>query len=190
LMYGRLLKCLVCQRRRWRLEAMAKSAARGTMLNRGRHWLRAMLIASIAVSAGVVSVVPAGASGTVVPTAHAARTLNAGDTGRLHLLRASGSLLYEEGSASGGIPGRMKADMNIGATFTGSFTIYSSHGTIKGHGTATPHGSGRFESFSGSLVITGGSGRYAHARGSAGLFGTFDRKTYGFVVQTTGKLTY
>ena len=161
---------------------MAKSSGRrrrGTHVGRVAGGMLASLIL-------VWTAVPAAAR----PMARAAHTLNASDTGKLHLLRASGSLLYEEGAASGGIPGRMKADMNIGATFTSSFTIYTTHGTVKGHGSATPRGAGRYESFSGSVVITGGSGRYAHAHGNAGLYGTFDRKTYAFVVQTTGKISY
>jgi hypothetical protein len=85
----------------------------------------------------------------------------------------------------------MQAHVEIGPTTTGNFTIYvRGGGTIKGHGTATMHGSGIYESFSGTLVVTGGSGRYAHAHGRAGLYGTFDRKAYALLVQTTGRLAY
>jgi hypothetical protein len=84
----------------------------------------------------------------------------------------------------------MKAECNIGATLSTSFTIYAAGGTIKGHGTATPHGSGAVESFAGTLTATGGTGRYAHARGHAGLYGTFNRRNYALTVQTTGKLSY
>jgi hypothetical protein len=122
--------------------------------------------------------------------AHAAHALKASDTAHLHYLSASGALLYEEGRATGTLPGRMRAHVNVGATFTGNFTIYTSGGSITGHGAATPHGSGAYESFAGSLVVSGGSGRYAHAHGRAGLYGTFDRSNYAFVVQTTGTLVY
>jgi hypothetical protein len=122
--------------------------------------------------------------------AHAAHALKASDTAHLHYLSASGSLLYEEGRARGTLPGRMRAHVNIGATFTGNFTIYTRGGSVTGHGTATPHGSGTYESFAGSLVVSGGSGRYLHAHGRAGLYGTFDRDNYAFLVQTTGTLLY
>jgi hypothetical protein len=121
---------------------------------------------------------------------HAAHTLKASDTAHLHYLSASGSLLHEEGQARGTLPGQMRAHVNVGATFTGNFTIYTQDGSITGHGTATPHGSGAYESFAGSLVVSGGSGRYVHASGRAGLYGTFDRENYAFVVQTTGTLRY
>ena len=127
-----------------------------------------------------------------IQTAHAARTLSATDTAKLRYIPPShGSMLYEEGSATGTLPGRMQAHVEIGATTAGSFTIYvRGGGTIKGHGTATMHGSGLYESFNGTFVVTGGSGRYARAHGRAGLYGTFDRKTYALLVQTTGRLAY
>jgi hypothetical protein len=84
----------------------------------------------------------------------------------------------------------MHARLNVGPTFTGTFTIYTRNGTIRGDGSATPHGSDRYESFGGTLLVKGGSGRYIHARGRAGLYGTFDRRTYAMVVQTTGRLSY
>jgi hypothetical protein len=124
------------------------------------------------------------------PVADTARTVNATDTAHLHYLRSSGSLLFEEGVADGTLPGNMRAQFNIGATVTASFTIYTRGGTLIGNGSAAPHGSGVYESFGGSLLVTGGTGRYAHAHGRAGLYGTFDRKTYALVVQTTGRLSY
>jgi hypothetical protein len=119
-----------------------------------------------------------------------ARSVSGTDTGHLHFVRASGSLLFEEGSSSGALPGRMRVHMNIGATFTGSFTIYTNGGTISGRGSAVPHGSGRYESFAGSFVASHGTDRYRHVHGHGGLYGTFDRRTYAIVFQTTGRLSY
>jgi hypothetical protein len=150
--------------------------------------MSAMLLLAAAAALGVG---PAGADGAGRPQrAAAAHVLTATDTAHLRYVSASGSLLLEEGLASGTIPGRMRAHFDIGASFSGSFTIYTRDGTIRGHGTATPHGAGVYESFSGSLTATGGTGRYAHAHGRAGLYGTFDRNTYALVVQTTGRLSY
>ncbi|MGA9875643.1 MAG: autotransporter [Solirubrobacteraceae bacterium] len=140
---------------------------------------------------------PAGATSSIgggqhsrTGTARSARALDATDTGRLHYVKSSGSLLLEEGTAQGTLPGSMRASCDLSATVSASFTIYTHGGTIKGHGTATPHGSGIYESFAGTLTITGGTGRYAHARGHAGLYGTFDRRTYALTLQTTGSLSY
>jgi hypothetical protein len=122
--------------------------------------------------------------------AHAARSVTATDTAKLRYISASGSLLYEEGKASGTLPGSMRVHFNVGATLSGSFTIYTRGGTIKGHGEATPHGEGVYESFAGSLVANGGTGRFAHAHGTAKLYGTFNRNNYALLVQTTGTLSY
>ena len=137
-----------------------------------------------------LALIPAVANSAGPPRAHAARTLNVNDASHLHLVRSSGALLYEEGSNNGALTGHMKARLDIGPTFTGSFTIYTGAGNVVGHGSASPRGSGRYESFSGTVQVTGGTHRYAHAHGTAGLYGTFDRDTYAFVIQTKGKLSY
>jgi hypothetical protein len=61
---------------------------------------------------------------------------------------------------------------------------------LDGHARAAPHGSGRYESFHGWLLATGGTGSYSHARGRAGFYGVLDRKTYNMTVQTIGTLSY
>lgn len=127
------------------------------------------------------------------PVAHAARSMNVRDEAKLHFVRSSGSSLSDEGRASGTIPGTVR----ISFTYDGSpnvsaqFTIYGSSGSIR------VHASGRLSSptspdpsFKGTLTVTGGSGRYAHAHGNGALYGTFNRRTYGLVVQDQGTLYY
>ena len=120
----------------------------------------------------------------------ASHTLNATDTAHLRYVRASGSELFEEGSTSGSLPGKMQLHGEVGPTLSASFTVFVHGGTINGRGAAKAHGSGRYESFAGSLTITGGTGLYVHAHGHAGLYGVFDRRTYALTVQTTGRLLY
>lgn len=127
--------------------------------------------------------------GSTAPAAMA-RTLKATDKAELHKVSVSGSDLIEEGKASGTLPGKMRASVNVGATISGSFTFYLHGGTIKGHGEATPHGEGTYESFAGTVTVKGGTGRYAHAHGETKLYGTFDRENYALVIQTAGKLSY
>jgi hypothetical protein len=170
--------------------AVSKRSGQGRSAGRRAWELPRLFLAAIAVVL-LAAPAPAGAgAGGRGPLADAARTLNSTETAHLHYIRSSGSLLYEEGSVSGALRGTMRAHLNVGPTFTGTFTIYTPKGAIRGHGTATPHGSGRYESFGGTLLVTGGTGRYIHARGRAGLYGTFDRRTYAMVVQTTGRLSY
>jgi hypothetical protein len=123
--------------------------------------------------------------------AYAAHTLNATDEAHLHYIHSSGSVLIETGTVTGTLPGSMNAHVSIGATISGTFTInVHGGGSIKGHGSGIPSGSGTYESFRGSLMVTSGTGRYTHAHGHAKLYGTFNRKTYALVVQTAGHLSY
>jgi hypothetical protein len=127
--------------------------------------------------------------GTVLPSTSAAREVRAVDTAKLSYVSAAGALV-EEGTASGTLPGNMRASVEVGPTVSGTFTFYIHGGTIRGRGSAIPHGSGIYASFSGSLTVTGGTGVYTHAHGHANLYGTFDRATYALLIQTTGTLYY
>ncbi len=125
--------------------------------------------------------------------AHTARSLSVKDEGTVRFLRSSGSTITDEGPASGTIPGKVR----IRFTYTGSPTV-NAQITIFGHaGNIYAYGVGRLSSpvsatpsFKGTLTITGGSARYAHAHGSGELFGVFYRRSYGMIVQTKGTLRY
>jgi hypothetical protein len=159
-----------------------------TKPTKSTHRLRPTALAAI--STLLLATLAATALAETAPPAGAAHTLSATDTAHLHYLHSAGPLLYEEGSASGTLPGSMRVRFKIASTVTASFTIYTHGGTIHGHGTATPHASGVYESFAGSLTVDGGTGRYTHAHGHAGLYGVFDRHTYALTIQTTGRLSY
>jgi hypothetical protein len=167
---------------------MPKSSAIARAHRRTAFVFAAFLIAAVAAVATVATASPPSALRQSLDSA--ARTLDATTTARLHLVRAEGAQLFEQGTVSGALVGSMRAVLETGVVFTGSFATHIRGGWIDGRGRATPHGSGRYQSFSGSLVVTGGSGRYAHVRGHAGLYGVFDRRTDSVVVQTTGKLSY
>lgn len=156
-----------------------------------KHRLNVGLAAGLAVLLGVTVL-----GGTAMPAAarhhpaHAARSINGTVTAHLHLVKPNGRELYEKGRVTGSLPGSMQAVLYTGRVMRGSFTIHTHGGSIKGHGTGTPHGLGRYQSFSGTITITGGTGRYRHAHGRAHLYGTFDRRTYAVVIQTTGRFKY
>jgi hypothetical protein len=127
----------------------------------------------------------------VAATPAAAHTLDATDEANLHVVNASGSLLVEEGQAKGGLPGTVRVSFRVGASVSGSFALYPrGGGSIVGRGEGALHSTGVYASFAGTLTITGGSGRYIHAHGRGGLYGTVDRRNDALVVQTTGKLYF
>jgi hypothetical protein len=120
----------------------------------------------------------------------ATRLLNATDTAHLHLVKSPGTLLLEEGPASGALPGSVKARCDVGPTVTAKFTIYTHGGTIRGEGSGKLSPSGEQASFGGSMTVTGGSGRYAHAHGHGGFYGVLNRYSDAMTIQTTGALSY
>jgi len=121
---------------------------------------------------------------------HAANSAAVNEDAHLRFKRSSGPELYEEGRTTGSLSGMMHAWLHASSTFSGSFVLYTRLGQIRGHGIATPHGSGRYQSFSGTTYITGGTGRYVHARGTGGLYGVFDRRTFAVLLQTRGRFSY
>jgi hypothetical protein len=130
-------------------------------------------------------------SGFSAPTvASAAHTTAATDTAHLHLIASPGSLLLEEGRASGTLPGKVRVRFDVGPTVTATFVIYTKGGTINGRGAGKLRSAGLYATFGGWLKITGGTGRYAHARGSGGLYGSINRNTDALTVQTTGTISF
>jgi hypothetical protein len=148
----------------------------------------ALLLAAFCAHVALAAPAPTPA---VPPAARAARTLGVNDTGYLHLLNASGSILSEEGPVSGTLPGTTRVRLDVGATVTASFTIKPrGGGSIIGRGSAILHSSSRYSSFGGSLSVSHGTGRYAHAHGVGKLYGVIDRRTDNLTVQTIGTLHY
>lgn len=119
-----------------------------------------------------------------------ASSVRVDDTGRLHLLKAVGSTLYEEGYAAGTLPGRTRVRMLVANSVSASFSISARGGAIYGSGHARLHSSGRYASFAGSLSVSRGSGRYARAHGRGKLYGVIDRRSDAVTVQTIGTLEY
>jgi hypothetical protein len=125
--------------------------------------------------------------------ANAARTMSVRDEGSLAFKGSSGSQLVDEGHAKGTLPGWVKVRLtyNGNPTVYAQFTIYTNGGSINGRATGrVGNPSSANPSFRGSLTITGGSGRYAHAGGSGELFGVVYRRSLALTVQAIAKLRY
>jgi hypothetical protein len=124
--------------------------------------------------------------------AHAARVQPVTDSASLSLVTADGNTLYEQGRASGNLPGTVEIAMTLGdRTATSTFTIHTTGGTIGGHGTGKLHpGRGGYDSFGGTCEVTHGSGRFRGASGVCGLYGSIYRVEDALRVQVTGKLRY
>lgn len=149
---------------------------------------RAIALAALTVCLSVIlSYAPADAKSP----ARTAHVLSGNDNATLHLVHANGSILYEEGRASGSLPGTVHAWLHIGAYFAGHFVFYIRSGAINGHGSAKSHsGHYPYVSFSGTADITGGTGRYRNAGGRLGFYGVLNRESSTVQMQTRGTLTY
>jgi hypothetical protein len=143
-----------------------------------------LLVAASSLASIVLMGTPAAGAQRAVATL--AGTLTGTATAQLSPVNVEGSKLIESGPVTGALSGSVKAELHVGASFTASFTIHTRNGSISGHGQATPHGSGRYQSFGGSATVTSGTGRYSHIHGHAGLYGTFDRRTDKVTIQVTG----
>lgn len=119
-----------------------------------------------------------------------ARSIRVTDVVHLHRTGASGSLLYEAGTATGTLPGTVKGRFNVGSRVSLSFTLYTHGGSIKVAGVGRPLSFGVRSKFRGSLRVTGGTGRYAHAGGHGTFSGVMNRNTGSVTSKVTGVLSY
>jgi hypothetical protein len=159
-------------------------------LTRHSH-VPALAAVTLLLAAGAMASAVGSVAARQPTSAQTARMLSGTATAHLHLIEAEGSELIEEGPVTGALTGTARAELHTGAVFKATFTIHTRAGSITGEGRATPHGAGRYQSFSGSFRATSGSGRYAHISGRAGLYGVYDRRTDSVVIQTTdGALSY
>jgi hypothetical protein len=155
-----------------------------------RHRIPERGIAALA-ALGVIGTVSVAAHASWIPAKLSGRTLNVTDEAHLHVTHSSGSLLQEEGNATGALPGTVRVSFRVATSVSGSFTIYPrGGGSISGAGSARLHSNGSYASFGGSISVSHGTGRYAHAHGTGGFYGTVDRRNNALLIQTTGRLSY
>jgi hypothetical protein len=125
-------------------------------------------------------------------TARTAGTVSLNDGGRLHLTSHHGFTLNEQGSASGTISGTIYIHLNVVSTnrVTAEISIYPSGGSITGSAGASYHPSGGVASFSGTMSVTRGTGRYSGAHGSGLSFtGTVQRSNDAVTVHVSGRMS-
>jgi hypothetical protein len=127
------------------------------------------------------------------PGAHLARAMSLNESGRLQLTSKMGFTLNERGSTSGTITGAMYIHLNLASSsrVTAEVNIYPRGGSLTGTGSASYRVEGGVAAFSGTLSITRGTGKYAHARASGLRFtGTIQRRNDAVSVQLSGPLSY
>jgi len=148
--------------------------------------------ALLALALGSTAATAGAQAGAQVPSAGEARALEVTDRAELHLSRASGNTLTEEGKAGGTLSGNAIVKLTLDVerrTATSRFTLYLRGGSLKGEARGkASRGLGGWESFGGMMSFAGGSGRYAHATGSGNMYGAINRGSDRLKVQVIGQL--
>jgi hypothetical protein len=161
-----------------------------------RGFARSSVLVPAVLSLLLLAPTVASAFAASTPTAKPAstpRVLSIRDQGNLRFVRASGSLLLDEGRVTGTFPGTVKVRFlyNGEPNVSARFTITGRYGSISARGTARLSSPvSPAPSFRGRMTITGGTGRYEHVHGGGELFGVFNRRSYALTVQAVGKLPY
>ncbi len=127
------------------------------------------------------------------PSAVAAKTLAFNINSNLHLIGRPGHVLNEHGTFSGSQSGTIEIRFTSVTHSSGeaTFAAYSSQGgSISGRATTKGHVVGATVYFTGSLTVTGGTGRWAHASGRGLAFsGVVNRHTFNATTHMQGRIT-
>jgi hypothetical protein len=161
---------------------------------KGQPLRRRATVVVIAALAVVALGQPAGAASSADPSAHVAKrkSLHLSGTAYLHLTRKSGNVIYESGTATGTLPGTVKARFVTSiAKVTGTVTFYPySGGSLTLNAVGYPQSASTVTRFTGSVAVRKGSGRFRNALGSGTFNGTANRKTWAVTVHASANITY
>ncbi len=150
-------------------------------------------VCALSLAAAVATTALTAGAGVVrAAAARAAGTLSLSDTGHLHRTSHHGFTLNEQGSASGTISGTIYIHLKIVSTnrVTAEVSIYPSGSSITGYATAAYRPSGAVATFSGTMTIERGTGRYSGANGSGLSFtGTVQRANDAVTVHVSGRMS-
>jgi hypothetical protein len=167
----------------------------GSSRPRASARLRVSSAALAAAALATAAVFGPGSAGASAPSAKAASTLNLSDSANLVQDNKKGTELKESGTAKGNLSGKIYIQLKLAnaRTVTAKIQVYPN---AKDSISATATASYRVvtsssASFSGTLNITGGKGRYAKAKGSKLSFsGTVHRPSNSVSVRVSGKISY
>jgi hypothetical protein len=152
---------------------------------------RAGVLVALA-AAALLGAPSGGVPSTLAADGHAAGAISLSETGRLHLTSHHGFTLNEQGTTSGTVSGTIYIHLHIVSTnrVTAEVNIYPGGSSITGYASASYHPSGAVATFNGTMNITRGTGRFAHAHGSGlGFTGTVQRSNDAVVVHVNGRLS-
>ena len=158
----------------------------------GRVRPRTLHLAAACLAVSLFGVVRAGEADSRAARARVANVVSLSDIAHLHKTGHHGFTLNEEGSASGTISGTINIHLNIDSVdrVTAEVGLYPSRSSITGHATASYRSAGPLATFSGTMTIERGTGRYKGAYGSGLSFtGTVQRSNDAVTVHVSGRMS-
>lgn len=138
-----------------------------------------------------VCVVVFGVAAANHPPVATAKTVDVREAVHLHFVHNRGGLVNEKGSGSGNFPCPIEAQFKFTSLQTRfSFTLRcTAKDTLSGHGLVSYYASGSTAHLTGSVAVSHGTGRYAHASASELLVtGTFQRETFAVALSINGPM--
>ena len=126
------------------------------------------------------------------PAAASARTITVNQTAQLRLVKRVGTVLYEQGTTSGTLPGIVSATLTVNvAKVGGEITFYPRRGgTITFKANGVPTSAGVLSRASGTMTIVRGTGRFADARGTVRFNALLNRRSWAISVSASGRMSY
>jgi hypothetical protein len=112
------------------------------------------------------------------------------ETIQSRLVSHHATLLTERGTGKGTFNCNINLEIRLSYTHAYiTFSAYPPGGSLLGHGETSFYVAGSSAKFNGTLILSGGSGKYSHASGSAlTLQGTLQRGTYALSATVNGTM--
>jgi hypothetical protein len=141
---------------------------------------------------GAVALLAPSATAQAGPSARVAGTLAFNINSNLRLVGHPGHILNERGTFTGSQSGTIEVRFVSVTSTSGeaTFTAYSSKGgSVSGRTATRGHVVGSTAYFTGTMTITGGTGRWSHASGRNLRFsGSVDRRDFHATTQMQGTI--
>ncbi len=130
------------------------------------------------------------AGAPAAPTADIARTVPVTEHVALTLVKKSGTDFQHKGRATGTVTGSVTSRIALTSlSITGTVTVRAKGGTLQLKVRGTARSGGLRSTFDGTATMTGGTGRYADARGKGTFTGVVNRRTWAATLDARGLLT-
>jgi hypothetical protein len=138
----------------------------------------------------VLGATASAASAPAEPTAHAAKTVPAIEHVALTLVKKTGTNFQHKGRATGTVAGAVTSRIALSSlSIAGTVTVRAKGGTLQLKVRGTARSGGLRSRFDGTATMTGGTGRYAKARGKGTFTGVVNRHTWAATLDARGSLT-